>query len=42
MSSPMISVAGVRAIIGDSLIPEEFVKFTAGLYLHASAEDGVC
>jgi len=29
MSAPMISVAGIRGIVGDSLVPEEFVKFTA-------------
>jgi phosphomannomutase len=29
MSQPMISVAGIRGIVGDSLIPEEFVKFAA-------------
>jgi len=29
MSSLMISVAGIRGIVGESLIPEEFVRFTA-------------
>jgi phosphomannomutase len=29
MSKPMISVAGIRGTVGDSFVPEEFLKFTS-------------
>ncbi|MFP4381752.1 MAG: phosphoglucosamine mutase [Candidatus Sumerlaeia bacterium] len=29
MAKPMISVAGIRGTLGDSLVPEEFLKFAA-------------
>ena len=27
MSKPMISVAGIRGVVGDSLLPEEFIRY---------------
>ena len=28
MSKPIVSVAGIRGIIGESLVPEEFLRYT--------------